>query len=141
MKTQTFPSHRDHLLVLNPGDEFFASVTEFARKNNIEGARFAAIGAFESAIVAYWNRTTKQYENMEVSEQVEVASLSGSIGRSADDVKVHAHAVFDRRYGSAIGGHLVRGVVYPTLEIFVVDYGTRLTRRQDEKTGLWLLDI
>ncbi|PYQ46937.1 MAG: DUF296 domain-containing protein [Acidobacteria bacterium] len=141
MKSQTFPQHRDHLLVLNPNDEFFACLTEFAKKTGIEGARFAAIGAFESSTVAYWNRETRQYENMEVSEQVEVASLSGSIGRSGDDVKIHAHAVLDRRYGSAIGGHLVRGVVYPTLEIFVVDYGTRLTRRMDDKTGLWLLDL
>jgi len=139
MKAQSFTAHRDHLLVLDPDDEFVASLTDFAKKNRIEGGSFSAIGAFQQATIAYWNRETKAYENIEVAEQVEVLALSGSIARSGDDVKIHAHAVFGRRYGSTIGGHLMRGVVFPTLEIFVVDYGTRLTRRKDDNTGLWLL--
>ena len=139
MKSQSFTAHRDHLLVLDPGDEFTASLTEFAKKNRIEGGSFTAIGAFEDATIAYWNRETKEYERIEVAEQVEVLALTGSIARSKEDVKIHAHAVLGRRYGSTIGGHLMRGVVYPTLEIFVADYGTKLTRRKDKKTGLWLL--
>jgi predicted DNA-binding protein with PD1-like motif len=139
MKPQSFTAHRDHLLVLDPDDEFFKSLTDFAKKNRIEGGSFSAIGAFQQATIAYWNRETKDYENIEVTEQVEVLALSGSIARSSDDVKIHAHAVLGRRYGSTIGGHLMRGIVFPTLEIFVVDYGARLSRRKDDKTGLWLL--
>ena len=139
MKAQSFSAHRDHLLILDPDDEFVASLTDFAKKNRIEGGSFSAIGAFQAATIAYWNRETKEYENIEVAEQVEVLALSGSIARSSDDVKIHAHAVLGRRYGSTTGGHLMRGVVFPTLEIFVVDYGTKLTRRKDDKTGLWLL--
>jgi predicted DNA-binding protein with PD1-like motif len=139
MKAHSFTAHRDHLLVLDPDDEFVASLTDFAKKNRIEGGSFSAIGAFQQATIAYWNRETKEYENIEVADQVEVLALSGSIARSSDDVKIHAHAVLGRRYGSTIGGHLMRGVVFPTLEIFVVDYGTRLTRRKDVDTGLWLL--
>jgi uncharacterized protein len=139
MKAHSLTAHRDHLLVLDPDDEFVASLTDFAKKNRIEGGSFSAIGAFQQATIAYWNRETKEYENIEVAEQVEVLALSGSIARAGDDVKIHAHAVLGRRYGSTIGGHLMRGVVFPTLEIFVVDYGTRLTRQKDDKTGLWLL--
>ena len=139
MKAHSFTAHRDHLLILDPDDEFFASLTDFAKKNRIEGGSFSAIGAFQQATIAYWNRDTKDYENIEVAEQVEVLALSGSIARSSDDVKIHAHAVLGRRYGSTIGGHLMRGVVFPTLEIFVVDYGTKLTRQKDVETGLWLL--
>ncbi len=29
----------------------------------------------------------------------------------------------------------------PTLEVFMVDFGARLTRRKDQATGLWLLDL
>ena len=139
MKTHSFTAHRDHLLVLDPDDEFVASLTDFAKKNRIEGGSFSAIGAFQQATIAYWNRESKEYENIEVAEQVEVLALCGSIARSSDDVKIHAHAVLGRRDGSTIGGHLMRGVVFPTLEIFVVDYGTRLTRQKDVETGLWLL--
>jgi hypothetical protein len=139
MKAHSFTAHRDHLLVLDPDDEFVASLTDFAKKNRIEGGSFSAIGAFQQATIAYWNRETKEYEKIEVAEQVEVLALGGSIARSSDDVKIHAHAVLGRRDGSTIGGHLMRGVVFPTLEIFVVDYGARLTRQKDVETGLWLL--
>jgi uncharacterized protein len=138
MKAHSFAA-RDHLLVLDPDDEFVASLTDFAKKNRIEGGSFSAIGAFQQATIAYWNRETKEYEKIEVAEQVEVLALGGSIARSSDDVKIHAHAVLGRRDGSTIGGHLMRGVVFPTLEIFVVDYGARLTRQKDVETGLWLL--
>jgi hypothetical protein len=139
MKAHSFTAHRDHLLVLDPDDEFVASLTDFAKKNRIEGGSFSAIGAFQQATIAYWNRETKEYEKIEVAEQVEVLALGGSIARSSDDVKIHAHAVLGRRDGSTIGGHLIRGVVFPTLEVFVVDNGARLTRQKDERTGLWLL--
>src|SRR5467141_979658 len=121
MKTQSFTAHRDYLLVLDPQDEFFASLTDFAKKNRIEGGSFSAIGAFEQATIAYWNRETLEYEQIEVAEQVEVLALSGSIARADDDVKIHAHAVLGRRYGSTVGGHLMRAVAFPTLEIFIVD--------------------
>lgn len=141
MKTRTFAAHRDHLLVLDPDDEFFASLTDFAKRNRIEGGSFSAIGAFQQATIAYWNRETQEYEHIEVPEQVEVLALSGSIARSGDDVKIHAHAVLGRRYGFTIGGHLMRAVVFPTLEIFVADYGMKLARQRDQETGLWLLHL
>jgi len=141
MKTQSLPAHRNYLLVLDIGDEVFASLTDFAKKNRIEGGSFSGIGAFEQATVGYWSRDTKEYEHIEVAEQVDVLSIRGSIARSGDDVKIHAHAVLTRRYGSTTGGHLMRGGVRPTLELFVIDYGTPLARRKDEATGIWLLKL
>jgi len=141
MKAQSFTAQRDHLLVLDPDDEFVASLTDFAKKNRIEGGSFSAIGAFQEATIAYWNWDTKKYEHIEVPEQVEVLALTGSIARAGNDPKLHAHVVLGRRDGSTIGGHLVRAVVRPTLEVFMVDFGARLTRRKDQATGLWLLDL
>ncbi len=141
MKMKPLAARHDHLVVLDTGDEVIAALTEFAKQNRIEGASFYGIGALQQATVAYWNWDTKEYEHIEVAEQLEVLSISGSIARSGDDVKIHAHAVLGRRYGAAIGGHLLRGRVRPTLEVFLVDHGPRLTRRKDEATGLWLLDV
>ena len=56
-----------------------------------------------------------------------------------NDTRIHAHVTLGRSDFSAIGGHLVRGVVYPTLELHLVDYGTVLTRRKDEETRLHLI--
>jgi len=132
---------KDRVLVLHTGNDALAAITEFAVRNRIEGASFSAIGAFQEATIAYWNWDTKKYEHIEVPEQVEVLALTGSIARAGNDPKLHAHVVLGRRDGSTIGGHLVRAVVRPTLEVFTVDFGARLTRRKDQATGLWLLDL
>ena len=128
-----------HVLVLHAGDDALPAITEFAVRNRIEGGTLSAIGAFENATIAYWNWDTKEYEHIEVAEQVEVLSLDGSVARAGDDPKLHVHVILGRRDGSTIGGHLIRATVRPTLEVFLVDLGMRLTRTRDKATGLWLL--
>jgi predicted DNA-binding protein with PD1-like motif len=142
MKSKTFnPAGRcDHLLVLDGGDDVMQSLIDFAQKKHIRGASLHGIGAFSKATVAYWNKETKVYEEISVEEQVEVLSIAGSLTVAAgDEVKVHAHVVLGRRDGSAIGGHLLRATVFPTLEVFVTDTGAPLVRAKDEATGLMLL--
>ena len=141
MKSKTFnPAGRgDHLLVLDGGDDVMGSLIDFARRKHINGASLHGIGAFSQATVAYWNKETKVYEEIAVGEQVEVLSIAGSLATSGDEIKVHAHVVLGRRDGSAVGGHLLRATVFPTLEVFITDMGARLTREKDAATGLMLL--
>src|SRR5436309_2497929 len=101
------------LLVFDPGDEVIATLQQYIAEDKILSAWFQAIGAFERSVIAYWNRETKQYEDITVDEQVEVLALSGNVNRT----KVHAHVVLGRRDGSTLGGHLKRGTVFPTLEM------------------------
>ena len=89
--------------------------------------------------VAYWNPATKEYERIEVAEQVEVLSLAGNLGADGAETKIHAHATLGRRDGSAIGGHVLAATVFPTLEMHVVDYGATVVRGTDEETGLSLI--
>ena|SRR2546428_6734685 len=132
---------KNHVLVLKTGDDALAAITKFAKRNKIEGASFSAIGAFREATIAFWNWDTKEYEHIEVAEQVEVLTLTGNVSRAGNQVKLHSHVILGRRNGATVGGHLVRAVVRPTLEVFLIDYGTRLARHRDQTTGLWLLDM
>jgi len=143
MKSKTFDParQRDFLLVLDDGDDVMASLIAFARQSGITGGSLHGIGAFSRATVAYWNKTTKIYEEIVVDEQVEVLSIAGSLATSGDDIKVHAHVVLGLRDGSAIGGHLLRATVFPTLEVFITDSGARLVRARDEATELMLLKM
>ena len=131
---------KHHILVLRTGDDALDAIKELAIRKRIEGASFSAIGAFQTATIAYWNWDTKGYEHIEVAEQVEVLTLTGNVARSGNDPRLHAHVILGRRDGSTIGGHLIRGIVRPTLEVFLIDYGMRLARTRDETTGLWLLE-
>ena len=133
---------RMFLLVFAPGDEVIATLTSFALENRIRGGSFQAIGALERITFAYWNRSTRKYENIEVSEQVEVVALSGNIAMGEEgEARIHAHVALGYRDGSVRGGHLVKGSVFPTLELFLNDYEIALKRRRDPQTELPLLAI
>ena len=44
-----------YALIFESGDEVMASLREFAAREKIHAARFAAIGAFSSATLAYFD--------------------------------------------------------------------------------------
>lgn len=121
--------------VFKPGEE----VIDTLLRLGIDSAQFVAIGGFESATLAYWNRDTKQYEDHVLDEQLEVVSLIGNIARVGGKHKVHAHATLGRRDLSTMGGHLKRGVVYPTLEMMIIPVDPPLMREKDAYTHLDLL--
>ena len=115
------------------------TIRDFAEDQGIRGGRFAALGAVERATIAYWNRETKEYEKRTIDEQWEVLSLTGNIALADGETKIHAHVTLGRRDLSAIGGHLMSAVVYPTLELHLAIYGTTLVREIDEETKLPLI--
>ena len=141
MKSSAFDEVRPFFLVFDRGDEIVETLREFAVEKGIRGGRFAAIGAVAAGVVAYWNRETREYDRIEVEEQVEVLSLVGDIAVEGDETRIHAHAVLGRRDGSTIGGHLLEGTVYPTLEMHLVDYGATLERKKDDETLLSLIEM
>ena len=130
---------RAWLLVFDDGDEALATLEAFVRRHGVAGADFTAIGAFASATIAFFDLATKEYEEIPVEEQVEVLSLAGNVAIAEGEPKLHAHVVLGRRDGTALGGHLLRGVVRSTLELVLRDSGARWQRRRDEATGLPLL--
>lgn len=141
MKFQTL-NESTFLLVFDRGDEIVTTLTSFARDNGISGASFTAIGACQRATIAFWNPDTKDYEKIEVGEQVEVVSLIGNIALGKDGKpRVHAHVALGKRDGTLIGGHFLSGVVHPTLELFLTPSGAALHRRSDQETGLPLMAI
>jgi hypothetical protein len=47
--------------------------------------------------------------------------------------------VLGRRTGDTVGGHLMRGEVWPTLEVLVSEVGPELAKEIDPETGLALI--
>jgi predicted DNA-binding protein with PD1-like motif len=132
---------RTFALVLDTGDETMASLAAFADAEELDAADFTAIGAFSRAVVGYFDLERKDYEPIDVDEQVEVLSIVGHVTREPGGRNVHAHAVLSRRDGTAIGGHLLEGHVRPTLEIVLTESPAHLRRTKDEATGLPLIDL
>jgi len=132
--------HHRFFLVFDRGDEIIETIRQFAADRKIRGGRFAGIGAVERATIAWWSWDAKEYEKRELDEQCEVASLIGDIAAQGSETKVHAHIVLGRRRNNeAVAGHLVRGIVRPTLEVDLVVYDTELVRKNDPETKLALI--
>lgn len=131
-----------YVLVLDTGEEAFAAISGFAASENITAASFLAIGAFESAVVGWFDYAEKTYRNIPVAEQSEVLSLIGDI--AVDDEgkpSVHAHVVLGLSDGNTKGGHFVKGTVRPTLEVTLYETPAHLHRRKRRDLGIALIDL
>ena len=90
-------------------------------------------------MLGYFDRDKRDYQPIPLDEQTEVLSLIGDIVGDGDDLKLHAHVVVGKSDGSAHGGHLLKAIVWPTLEVVITETPTHLRRRFDPKTGAALI--
>ena len=129
-------------LVLDSGEEAFGAIQAFAAGHRMTGASVSAIGAFKSAAVGWFDFATKSYRRIPVSEQCEVLSALGDIGRDDDGApSLHLHAVLGLSDGSTRGGHFLEGIVHPTMEVIVTETPFYLHRRKRPELGIALLDL
>jgi uncharacterized protein len=130
-----------HVLVFDKGDEVIAGLTRFASEQRITGGHFTAIGAFSDVTLGFLDPESKEYEPIELDEQVEAVSLVGDVTLENDEPLIHAHVVVAKRDGSAHGGHLLEAHVWPTLEVVLTESPSHLRRRVDPETGLPLIAL
>jgi predicted DNA-binding protein with PD1-like motif len=131
---------RTYVLVLDAGDEAFAAIADFAAKNELGGASLTALGAFERATVGWFDLRARTYRPIEIDEQCEGLSLLGDIA-VGDDGKpsLHMHAVLGLKDGTTRGGHFLKGIVRPTLEVTIVETPAQLRRRKQPGLGIALI--
>jgi uncharacterized protein len=130
-----------HVLVFDKGDEVIAGLTRFASEQRITGGHFTAIGAFSDVTLGFLDPESKDYEPIELDEQVEAVSLVGDVTLENEEPLIHAHVVVAKRDGSAHGGHLLEAHVWPTLEVVLTESPSHLRRRVDPETGLPLIAL
>ena len=128
-------------LVLDDGDEVIQSLQDFAKENNLRASQFTGIGAFRRVTLGFFDFNKKGYLENEVNEQVELLSLIGDITLNEDKHQVHPHVVLGKRDGTACGGHLLKAIVHPTLELIINESPGYLQREMNEETGLSLIKI
>jgi len=133
---------RTFVVVLDDGEEAFAALSKFATSETIGAASLTALGAFKTATVGWFDFASKNYRKIPVGEQCEVLSLIGDVAIGDDGkASLHAHAVLGLRDGSTRGGHLLDGIVHPTLEVMLVETPRHLHRRKRVELGIALIDL
>lgn len=129
------------IVVLQRGEEVKDAILQVIKREGIENASFVALGAFEKAVLGYFDWQEKKYQEIPVEEQVEVISLMGDVVPDEKGApSFHAHTVLGRRDGSTRGGHLIKGHVRPTLEVTVTELPAHLTRRKHPELGIALIE-
>ena len=133
---------RTFVLVLDPGEEAFSSITRFAVQERVTAASLTSLGAFSSATVGWFDVDKKSYREIPVEQQCEVLSGVGDIAVD-DDGKpsLHIHVVLGLSDGSTCGGHLLSGSVQPTLEVILTEMPAHLRRKRRPEIGIALIDL
>jgi uncharacterized protein len=132
---------RTFVLVFDKGDEVIEGLTSFAGRERLRASHLTAIGALRDVTLGYFEPAEHKYREIHVGEQVEVLSLLGVITLDGEKPRVHAHIVVGRCDGRTRGGHLLKGHVFPTLEVVLEELPKHLQRRTDPETGLALIDL
>jgi uncharacterized protein len=132
---------KTYAVIFDTGDEVAAGLLEFAKRNQLAGSHFTAIGAFSDVTLGYFDWQTKRYNKIPIAEQVEVLALVGDIALDQGEPKVHAHVVVAKADGTAHGGHLLEGHVRPTLELILTESPRHLRRKHDPEAGIALIEL
>jgi predicted DNA-binding protein with PD1-like motif len=127
------------VVVCDKGEEAVAAVGAALSEQGLVAGRVSAVGGFAGAEVGWFDRNAGDYRRIPVTEQVEVLSLLGDVAQQDGRPALHVHAVLGRADGSTVGGHLLRGQVWPTLEVIISEVVPELAKRVDPETGLALI--
>jgi uncharacterized protein len=130
------------VVILDSGEEAFATLTKFANDAGLTAASLTAIGAFEKATIGWFDFDKKTYKKIEVGQQCEVLSAIGDVAVGDDGkASLHVHVVLGLSDGTTRGGHFMAGTVRPTLEIVLTDTPTHLRRKKKPDIGIALIDL
>jgi uncharacterized protein len=131
---------RTYQLVLAPGTEAVAAISEFVVQNHIQAASFHGLGACTDAVLAYYDPLTHAYQKTAYKQQMEIVSIIGNAAPTAGyGPGFHAHVGVAFADGTMHGGHLVEAHVSPTLEIELTASPVAIHRAFDETFKTWLL--
>jgi predicted DNA-binding protein with PD1-like motif len=132
---------RRFMLVFDMEDDVLQVLQRFCEREKVAAASISGIGGFRRAAVAYYDMEAKRYERIEIGEQVEVLSFLGSVTEYRENPKIHVHCIVGHRDGHTTGGHLLDGIVRPTLELIVEELSSNLHRTDRPEIGIPLIEL
>jgi predicted DNA-binding protein with PD1-like motif len=138
---KTIDGSRPWILVFGKGDEVMSGLADWAKREDIKAGHLTAVGALSSVLFGWFDKDLRAYKDIPVDQQVECISFLGDIGFAEGKPALHVHGSVGRPGGSLVGGHVLRAVAWPTLEVFVTVFERPLTKHKDQETDLQLFDL
>lgn len=113
-----------HTFRLKPGQDFFDSLEEYIKQNNIQaGALLSAVGSLTHATLRLANKSAYN----EYVGHFEIVSITGTVSIHGS----HVHISISDGEGKTIGGHLVSGCkIYTIAEIVIAEFEDVIYKRE-----------
>ena len=122
--------------------DLLTSIREAVEQAGVETGVFWIIGAVKKAHISFYNQAGKEYLRREFDRPMEILACTGNVAKLKGETLIHAHLVLGDEEGKAFGGHLEKGTIIFSAEMFLVELeGLTLTREYDEVTGLNLFKL
>ncbi len=137
MGTREFARGRRVVARLPHGGDLLEEIAAVVDTHGMQAAELRAIGALQTARLAYYDQAAHEYDEFVVEAPVEIVGLLGNVSRRDGATAVHAHATLAGHDGACVGGHVAPGCVVFACELVVQELdGKPLEREYDEVTGL-----
>ena len=137
MGAREFARGRRVVARLPHGGDLLEEIAAVADAHGMQAAELRAIGALQTARLAFYDQVTHEYGEFPVDAPVELVGLLGNVSRRDGATAVHAHATLAGHDGACVGGHVAPGCVIFACELILQELvGEPLERAHDEVTGL-----
>ncbi len=123
-------------------EDFFVNLRKVAKEYKLmSGIFICALGMLKDVTINYltYPKETGKYASKEYRGPFELCGMTGNLGFFDNELFSHVHVVLADKSNRCIGGHLAKGTVNATLEVFMLIPDIKFERKFDRKTGLKLL--
>ncbi len=125
-----------------PNEDLIESLISIVKKHDIKGGLINIIGAFKKVTIGYYDLEKKDYNLINIEEDLELVSCIGNIAWKDGEPVIYLHISVGKGDYSIIGGHLSQpSIVSITAEIFIFEVLDTIERKLDTKYNLWLLNL
>lgn len=131
----------DYILRIDKGTEMVETIKKFCTEQNITLGTIHGIGALESVEVGLYKVDEQKYYSKVFDGAFEMTSLEGNITTMNDEIYLHLHVNFADVCYNTYGGHLTKGIIGATGEIFIHKIEGNINRKKDGVIGLNVFDI
>jgi predicted DNA-binding protein with PD1-like motif len=130
---------KTYAVIFSKGDEVVSGLTEFAKEYNVKSAHYQAIGEALHIEVGCFDYQRKEFLVIPI-DSAEVTSFIGNIAWYNKKPVIHTHITASLKDSSVKGGHLLKLIVGPTLEVIVTIEPTPLYKKLNEEFQAGLID-
>lgn len=130
---------KTYAVIFATGDEVVSGLTEFAQKYSVKSAHYQGIGDALHVEAGWFDYQRKEFLVIPM-DTVEITSFTGDIAWYNKKPVAHTHMTASLKDGFVKGGHLLKLIVGPTLEVIVTVEPTPLYKKLNETFNAAVID-